>query len=129
MVAAPSEHVARVLRWRLHAEGLRCRLAPRPRLRSLRLRLLLPALRATFESKHAKRQLSLLTDTFFQATMLPLVNWLLAMCFLSQTNNRISALDLGRRVEINDNIAWLLKHKLVRSMRERDRRRRFVEWM
>ena len=61
--------------------------------------------------------------------MLPPVSWLLAMCFLSQTNNRISALDLGRRVEINDNIAWLLKHKLVRSTRERDRRRRFVEWM
>ena len=40
---------------------------------------------------------------------------------LSQTKNGISALQLGRQLGVNDNTAWLLKHKLMQAMRERDR--------
>ena len=43
------------------------------------------------------------------------------MYLLSQTKNGISALELGRQLGVNDNTAWLLKHKLMQAMRERDR--------
>ena len=43
---------------------------------------------------------------------------------LSQTKNGISALELGRKLGVNNNTAWLLKHKLMQAMRERDQRYR-----
>lgn len=61
------------------------------------------------------------TGTLFQATKLPLITWFLAMYLLSQSKNGIAALQLGRQLSVNDNTAWLLKHKLMQAMRERDR--------
>ena len=80
--------------------------------------------RATFQCNRCKRQLSLLAGTLFQATKLPLTSWFLAIYLLSQTKNGISALELGRKLGVNNNTAWLLKHKLMQAMRERDRRYR-----
>ena len=82
--------------------------------------------RATFQCNHCKRQLSLLAGTVFQATKLPLSIWFLAIYFLSQTKSGISALELGRKLGVNDNTAWLLKHKLMQAMRERDQRYRLA---
>ena len=82
--------------------------------------------RATFQCNHCKRQLSLLAGTVFQATKLPLTIWFLAIYFLSQTKSGISALELGRKLGVNDNTAWLLKHKLMQAMRERDQRYRLA---
>ena len=80
--------------------------------------------RATFQCNRYKRQLSLLAGTLFQSTKLPLTTWFLAMYLLSQTKNGISALELGRKLGVNNNTAWLLKHKLMQAMRERDQRYR-----
>ena len=77
--------------------------------------------RTTFQCNRCKRQISLLAGTLFHATKLPLTTWFLAMYLLSQTKNGISALQLGRQLGVNDNTAWLLKHKLMQAMRERDR--------
>ncbi len=82
--------------------------------------------RATFQCNHCKRQLSLLAGTVFQATKLPLTIWFLAIYSLSQTKSGISALELGRKLGVNDNTAWLLKHKLMQAMRERDQRYRLA---
>ncbi len=82
--------------------------------------------RATFQCNHCKRQVSLLAGTVFQATKLPLSIWFLAIYFLSQTKSGISALELGRKLGVNDNTAWLLKHKLMQAMRERDQRYRLA---
>ena len=82
--------------------------------------------RATFQCNHCKRQLSLLAGTVFQTTKLPLSIWFLAIYFLSQTKSGISALELGRKLGVNDNTAWLLKHKLMQTMRERDQRYRLA---
>ena len=100
------------LRW---PDGLCC-----PRCGSARF-CRLSTRRATFQCNHCKRQLSLLAGTLFQATKLPLTTWFLAMYLLSQSKNGISALELGRQLGVNDNTAWLLKHKLMQAMRERDR--------
>ena len=77
--------------------------------------------RTTFQCNRCKRQISLLAGTLFQATKLPVATWFLAMYLLSQTKNGISALQLGRQLGVDDNTAWLLKHKLMQAMRERDR--------
>ena len=77
--------------------------------------------RTTFQCNHCKRQISLLAGTLLHATKLPLTTWFLAMYLLSETKNGISALQLGRQLGVNDNTAWLLKHKLMQAMRERDR--------
>ena len=82
--------------------------------------------RATFQCNRCKRQLSLLAGTLFQATKLPLTTWFLAIYLLSQTKNGISALELGRKLGVNNNTAWLLKHKLMQAMRERDQRYRLA---
>ena len=76
--------------------------------------------RATFQCNHCKRQVSLLAGTVFQATKLPLTTWFLAMYCLSQAKNGLSALALGRQLGVNNNTAWLLKHKLMQAMLERD---------
>ena len=76
--------------------------------------------RTTFKCNHCKRKLSLLASTLFQATKLPPAISFLAMHLLSQTKNGILALELGRRLGVNDSTAWLLKHKLMQAMRERD---------
>ena len=96
-------------------DGLSCPRCGSPRLCRLSTR------RTTFQCNHCKRQLSLLAGTLFLATKLPLTTWLLAMYLLSQSKNGISALELGRQLGVNDNTAWLLKHKLMQAMRERDR--------
>ncbi len=76
--------------------------------------------RACFQCNHCKRQVSLLAGTIFQATKLPLTTWFLAMYCLSQAKNGLSALALGRQLGVNNNSAWLLKHKLMQAMLERD---------
>lgn len=76
--------------------------------------------RASFQCNHCKRQVSLLAGTIFQATKLPLTTWFLAMYCLSQAKNGLSALALGRQLGVNNNTAWLLKHKLMQAMLERD---------
>ena len=82
--------------------------------------------RACFQCNHCKRQLSLLAGTVFQATKLSLTTWFLALYFLTQTKNGIAALELGRKLGVNNNTAWLLKHKLMQAMRERDQRGRLA---
>lgn len=53
-------------------------------------------------------------------TRLPLTQWFLAMYLLSQSKNGISAMELMRHLGVRYPTAWLLKQKLMQSMRERD---------
>ena len=76
--------------------------------------------RAVYQCNRCKRQVSLLASTIFQATKLPVTVWFLAMYLLSQSKNGISALALGRQLGVSPNTAWLLKHKLMQVMLERD---------
>ena len=76
--------------------------------------------RAVFQCNACKRQVSLLAGTIFQSTKLPLTVWFLALYLLTQAKNGISALELGRQIGVSPNTAWLLKHKLMQVMLERD---------
>ena len=42
------------------------------------------------------------------------------MYLLTQSKNGISAMDLKRQLGVSYNTAWMVKHKLMQALRERD---------
>ena len=76
--------------------------------------------RKVFRCNRCKRQLSLTAGTVFQDTKLPLVTWFAAIYHLTQGKNGISSVELGRRLGVKQATAWLMKHKLMRAMAERE---------
>lgn len=67
-----------------------------------------------------RHQSSLISDTIFAGTKLPLRVWFLAMFLLTQAKNGLSALELSRQLGISYNSTWLMKHKLMQVMKERE---------
>lgn len=76
--------------------------------------------RKLYQCAQCRAQTSLTADTIFHSTKLPLTVWFLAMHHLTQSKNGISALELSRRLDVNYDTAWKLKHKLMQVMKERD---------
>jgi hypothetical protein len=62
----------------------------------------------------------LTSGTVFASTKLPLTTWFLAIYLLTQSKNAMSALELKRQLGVSYNTAWLLKHKILHVMKERD---------
>jgi ribosomal protein L37AE/L43A len=79
--------------------------------------------RGLFQCHRCRRQTSATAGTLFAGTKLPLHKWLLAIYLLTQSKNGISSLDLSRQVGVCYNSAWLLKHKLMQAMLEREQGR------
>jgi hypothetical protein len=73
---------------------------------------------------HCHHQTSVTAETIFAATKLPLTTWFLAMFFLTQQKNGVSALELKRHLGVTYPTAWRMKHKLLQVMKERDDARR-----
>ncbi|WP_029527772.1 IS1595 family transposase [Polaromonas glacialis] len=69
-------------------------------------------------------QSSSIVGTVMEHTHLPLNLWFLAMYLLTQYKNAISALALKRQLGVSYKTAWLLKHKLMQTMSQRDARYR-----
>ena len=65
-------------------------------------------------------QASVTAGTIFHRTKLPLRLWFLGIYHLTQSKNGVSALELSRRLGVQYNSAWLMKHKLMAVMGERD---------
>jgi hypothetical protein len=78
--------------------------------------------RKLFQCTRCKHQTSVTRDTVFHSTKLPLTKWFLAMYFVSQCKNGISALALKRHIGVSYKTAWSVKHKLMQVMVERDTR-------
>ncbi len=76
--------------------------------------------RPVLQCNRCKRQVSLTAGTVFAQTKLPLRTWFLAIYLLTQHKNGLSALALGRQLGVSPNTAWLVKHKLMQAMVERD---------
>ena len=62
----------------------------------------------------------MLAGTTFQSTKLPLTTSLRAMYLLAPAKSGIWVLEVGRQPGVNNTTTWLFKHKLLRTMRERD---------
>jgi len=67
-----------------------------------------------------REQTTVMCGTIFEATQLPLTTWFLAMHLLTQAKNNVSALELKRHLGVRYKTAWLLKHKLMQLMSERE---------
>jgi hypothetical protein len=67
-----------------------------------------------------RHQCSLISDSIFAGTKLSLRVWFLAMFLLTQAKNGLSALELSRQLGVSYNSTWLMKHKLMQVMKERE---------
>lgn len=76
--------------------------------------------RKAFQCRQCRHQTSLIAGTVFQATKLPLTVWFLSIYLLSQAKTGLSALALKRQLGISYPSAWLIHHKLMHTMTERD---------
>ena len=76
--------------------------------------------RKVWQCIRCKHQASLTAGTLFDNTKLPLRTWYLAMYLVTQSKNGISTMDLKRQLGVSYNTAWMVKHKLMQAMRERD---------
>lgn len=74
----------------------------------------------TFQCNACHQQTTLTSGTIFHATKLSLRTWFLAMYFLTQTKNNVSALELTRLIGVCYRTAWRLKHKILQVMTERE---------
>src|SRR5215203_2999570 len=76
--------------------------------------------RKLFQCNRCKRQVRLTAGTVFQDTKLPLTTWFIAVYHLTQSKGGISSVELGRRLGVKQGTAWLMKHKLMRAMADRE---------
>jgi transposase-like protein len=76
--------------------------------------------RKLFQCNRCKKQLRLTAGTVFQDSKLPLTTWFAAIYHLTQSKGGISSVELGRRLGVKQQTAWLVKHKLMRAMAGRE---------
>ena len=55
-----------------------------------------------------------------EATKLPLRKWFLSMYLMTQSKNAISSLELKRQLGVSYKTAWMMKHKLLEVMVQRE---------
>lgn len=73
-----------------------------------------------WQCRDCRHQTTVIAGTIFEATKLPLTVWFLAMHLLTQAKNNVSALELKRHLGVCYRTAWLIKHKLLQVMVERE---------
>ena len=78
--------------------------------------------RKVFQCGACRKQTSLIDGTVFQGTKLALTVWFLAIYFISQAKTGLSALALKRLLGVSYPTAWLIHHKLMQAMVEREER-------
>jgi ribosomal protein L37AE/L43A len=76
--------------------------------------------RKYWQCGHCRGQTTVIAGTIFQATKLPLTLWFLAMHLLTQAKNNVAALELMRHLGVCYRTAWLMKHKLLQVMVDRE---------
>jgi len=79
-----------------------------------------------FQCRGCRHQTSLIAGTVMQGTKLPLTVWFLAIYLLSQAKTGLSALALARQLGVSYPSAWLMHHKLMAAMAEREQRYRLT---
>ena len=77
-------------------------------------------LRPLFQCNGCHRQTSVTAGTLFARTKLPLTTWFLAIYLISQAKTGLSALALRRQLGVGYPTAWLVHHKIMCAMAERE---------
>lgn len=75
-----------------------------------------------FQCNACRHQTSLIAGTVFQGTKLELTLWFLAIYLISQAKTGLSALALKRHLGVSYPTAWLIHHKLMQAMAQREAR-------
>ena len=75
-----------------------------------------------FQCNACRHQTSLIAGTVFQGTKLSLTVWFLAIYLISQAKTGLSALSLKRHLGVSYPTAWLVHHKLMQAMTQREAR-------
>jgi transposase-like protein len=73
-----------------------------------------------YQCNGCRRQTSLVAGTLMANTKLPLQTWFLAIYLISQAKTGLSALALKRQLGVSYPTAWLMHHKILRAMAQRD---------
>ena len=76
--------------------------------------------RRLFQCNACHHQTSMIAQTVYASTKLPLTTWFLATYLLSQAKTGMSSLALMRHLGVSYRAAWLMHHKLMATMGERD---------
>lgn len=76
--------------------------------------------RKVFQCNRCHFQSSLISDTLFAATKLPLKTWFLGIYLITQSKDGMASLNLARALGISYNASLRMKHKLQQAMKERD---------
>jgi transposase-like protein len=79
--------------------------------------------RKLFQCQSCRHQTSLTAGTLMDSTKLPLRTWFLAIFLISQDKTGLSSLALMRQLGTSYRTAWLIHHKLMAAMSERDSQR------
>ncbi len=111
---AQCEQALETIRW---PEGFHC-----PRCAGEAHFVLRDGSRKVFQCGTCRHQASLIASTVFQGTKLPLTIWFLAIYLISQAKTGLSALALKRHLGVSYPTAWLIQHKLMQSMADREAR-------
>ena len=77
-------------------------------------------LRPLFQCNACHRQTSVTAGTVFAGTKLPLTTWFLAIYLISQAKTGLSSLALKRQLGVSYPTAWLVHHKIMCAMAERE---------
>ena len=108
------EQALEAARW---PQGFRC-----PRCEGSAHYVLRDGARKVFQCGTCRHQASLIAGTVFQGTKLPLTTWFLAIYLISQAKTGLSALALRRQLGVSYPTAWLIHHKLMQVMADREDR-------
>lgn len=100
------------LRW---PHGFRC-----PRCESAAHYVVGHGARKLFQCQGCRHQTSLTAGTLLDSTKLPLRTWFLAIFLISQDKTGLSSLALMRQLGTSYRTAWLIQHKLMATMSQRD---------
>jgi hypothetical protein len=111
---AQCEQALEAVRW---PEGFRC-----PRCEGVAHYVLRDGVRKVFQCQGCRHQASLIAGSVFQGTKLPLTTWFLAIYLISQAKTGLSALALRRQLGVSYPTAWLIHHKLMQVMADREDR-------
>jgi hypothetical protein len=71
-------------------------------------------------------QCSMTAGTIFESSKQPLPSWFMAMHLITQSKNNVSALELTRHLGVSYPTAWLMKHKIMEVMRQREASRQLT---
>ncbi|WP_417067963.1 IS1595 family transposase [Niveibacterium terrae] len=78
---------------------------------------------AVWQCSACPHQTSLRSGTQMEHSLLSLRTWMLAIYLITQSKTNIAALALRRQLGISWKAAWLLKHKIMEAMRQREAQR------